>query len=382
MKFISKRLDYFDSSTIRAAFEAAATIPNHIDLSIGFPGEDTPPHIKEAGIEAIKDNQTRYTPTNGTQELRQAIAGKLKKENRIKATTSTVTVVPGSTTGILLIYLATLDPDDEVLLPQPYFPPYKDLALMVGAKPVLIDTAPTFQLTAEMIESRLTPKSKLLVINSPNNPTGAVYPKAELIKIAELARKHHLLVVSDEAYEYFAYDNVHFSIGSLYPNTLTMNSFSKSYAMTGWRIGYISGPEPIIEAINQLQQYIVFSSSSIGQHASLAALSRPHDSLNPKYKAKRDLALSVLRDTFSDIQGGQGAFYLFLKLPGGISDVGFVNHLAHRGVIVLPGRAFGTYRNYIRVSYAGEDKNLQQGLERVCETIKIMTDKKYLVPKR
>jgi aspartate/methionine/tyrosine aminotransferase len=276
--YLAKRLQNFDSSKIRAAFEFAEDIPNLIDLSIGFPEDDTPDYVKLAAAEAIKNNHTRYTAANGLAALRQAIARKLEKENQISATPDSITITPGVTTGILLSYLAILDPGDEILLPDPFFPPYHDLAVMLGAKAVLVDTAPTFQLTAALIEPLITAKTKALVVNSPNNPSGAVYPKEELVKIAALAKKHGLLIISDEIYEHFTYDAEHFSIGSIYRETLTLNGFSKGYAMTGWRIGYIAGPQMIIDAINELQQYTVFSSSSISQHAALAALrQRPRD---------------------------------------------------------------------------------------------------------
>ncbi|MEO8785048.1 MAG: aminotransferase class I/II-fold pyridoxal phosphate-dependent enzyme [Candidatus Saccharimonadales bacterium] len=369
MKQIADRLDHFDSSKIRLAFELARQIPNPIDLSIGFPEDNTPSAIKQAGIRAIQDNQTRYVDSNGLPKLRVGIADKLWRDNRIKVKPSQVTVTPGVTTGILLAYLALLNPGDEILLPDPFFPPYRDLASMVGAKPVLVDTAPTFQLTAALIEPLITSRTKVLAINSPNNPSGAVYPKAELVKIAKLAAKHKLTIISDEVYEYFSYDQPHFSIGSIYPNTLTLNGFSKSYAMTGWRIGYIAGPTDIVEAINELQQYIVFSSSSIAEYAALAAIKVSPHSVGIKYQKKRDSALHALSGSFPAIYGGRGAFYLFLQLPNGITDVEVVRQVSHSGVIVLPGSAFSAHNDYIRVSFAAETANLAKGLRILCQAI-------------
>src|SRR3990167_2436968 len=170
---ISKRLKYFDSSKVRMAFQMAEEMRNPIDLSICYPSKSTPMHIKAAGIEAIRGNRTRYTPSNGTPALRKAIARKLNRENKIKATDNSVTVVPGLTTGILLTFLALLDPGDEILIPNPYFPPYRDLAIMLGAKPVFVNTYPEFQLTASQLKAKITKKTKVIMINSPNNPTGA-----------------------------------------------------------------------------------------------------------------------------------------------------------------------------------------------------------------
>ena len=372
---IADRVKNFDSGKIRQAFEFARDIPNQIDLSIGFPEENTPQLIKDAGIRAINQNHTRYLPTNGLEALRNQISKKLANENDIKVSIDNITVTPGLTTAILLCYLAVLNPGDEILLPQPLFPPYFDLAKLIGAVPVSLDTFPDFQLTADLVKKHITPRTKVLLINSPNNPTGAVYPKEELIKIVEVAKQHNLIIISDEIYEYFSYDKPHFSVGSIYSDVLTLNGFSKAYAMTGWRIGYICGPTDIVEALNQLQQYIVFSSSSIGQYAALGALEGPRPNVGQKYQAKRNLAKQVLGSEFSDIQGGEGAFYLFLKLPNGLTDTSVVNHLAHRGVVVLPGSAFSAYKNYIRISFAGNAKQLQLGLERINESIRILTKK-------
>jgi aspartate/methionine/tyrosine aminotransferase len=369
---LAHRLHDFDSGKIRLAFELAKEIPDQIDLSIGFPEEDTPAAVKQAGIDAIRADRTRYLPTNGLAELRSRIAHKLKAENHIVLTADNISVTPGLTTAILLCYLALLNPGDEVILPQPLFPPYYELAKIAGGAPVPLGTFPDFQLTAEMVGRVITSKTKLLVINSPNNPTGAVYDEAELRKIAALAEKHGIILMSDEIYEHFSYDKPHFSIGSIYKDTLTLNGFSKAYAMTGWRVGYIGGPEDMIEAINQLQQYVVFSSSSIAQYAALEAIKHPPLHLQNSYKIKRDTALKSLKDTFSDIQGGQGAFYLFLKLPDGLEDVKVVNQLSHRGVIVLPGSAFCDRKDYIRVSFAGNLRKLETGLQRLTESIKIL----------
>jgi len=369
---IADRLSDFDSGKIRQAFELADEIPNQIDLSIGFPEEDTPENVKQAGIAAIQQNHTKYLPTNGLGELREAIANKLRTENHIDSTAANVTVTPGLTTAILLCYLAILNPGDEIILPRPMFPPYYELAKLAGATPVPLDTFPDFQLTAEAVAQSITDKTKVIVINSPNNPTGAVYAEEELRKIADLAKRHGIFIISDEIYEYFSYDKPHFSIGSIYEATLTLNGFSKAYAMTGWRIGYIHAPDDIIEAINQLQQYIVFSSSSIAQYAALEALQSPPLHLKDKYKDKRDLSMSQLSGIFTDIRGAEGAFYLFIKLPDGLEDVKVVNQLSHSGVIVLPGSAFCDRKDYIRISFSGDIETLKTGLERVKQSIQTL----------
>ena len=347
----------------------AAEIPDPIDLSIGYPADDTPEYIKAAGITAIQENKTRYTPTNGTFQLRAAIAGKLATENGVHLSPHQVTVTPGITTGILLTYMALLDPGDEVLVPDPYFPPYVDMPNVLGAKSVLVNTFPTFQLTAEAIRPLITERTKAIVVNSPNNPSGAIYPEKELRAIAALAEEKGIVVISDEVYEHFCYDEPHFSIGSIYENTLTLNGFSKAYAMTGWRVGYISGPQNIVDAINELQQYVVFSSSSIGQEAALAALQLPAERLTDSYRAKRNLTRELLADAFK-VEGCQGAFYAFVQLPNQISDLLFFDSAVQAGIILLPGRAFSSRTDYIRLAFASDEATLREGVAKVCELAK------------
>ena len=359
---IADRLSQIDSTPLSKAFERAAQLIDPIDLSIGFPEDDTPHEIKMAGIAAIQHGKTRYTPSNGTLELRTALAAKLERVNGISATLDTVSVTPGLTTAIMLTYLALLNPGDEILLPDPYFPPYRDIALMLGAVPLQIDTFPDFQLTAERIEAVITDKCRVLVINSPNNPSGAVYPEYELRKIAKLAKKHHLVIISDEIYEHFAYDVEHFSIGSIYPQTITLNGFSKAYAMTGWRLGYLTGPISIIASINQLQQYIVFSSSSIAQEAGIAALRYNPKQLTDKYLRKRNALRSGL-ETYYELAGAQGAFYAFLPVPKGYSDISFCREALDHNLILLPSRAFSSRTDYVRVAFAANIKQLQAGID-------------------
>ncbi len=358
---LAKRMNLINSKSIRDAFKLAASLKNPIDLSVGYPTEDTPEIIKSAGIKAISENLTRYTPANGIPKLRAAIEHKLLRENHIDYRIK-VTVTPGLTTAILLAYLSLLDEDDEVIVPDPYFPPYRDLAALIGAKPVLMDTYPHFQVTAEKLEKLITPKTKIIVINSPNNPSGSIYPEAELRRIAEVARRHGIVIISDEIYEYYSYERPHFSIGSIYDNTLTFNGFSKAYAMTGWRIGYIAGPEQIIEAINELQQYIVFSSSSIGQHAALQALSTIPNELITAYRHKHALTKNSL-SPLSNIQGMHGAFYCFIKTPSNTNDLSVMESLMRRNVIILPGRVFSNQDSHIRIAFIQEEAKLKAGLQ-------------------
>lgn len=364
MSFIAQRLSYFDSSDFRDAIRKQSDLVDPIDLSIGIPEELTPEHVKAAGIRAIREDKTKYTPANGLLELREAVAKKLKTENSVPCTAESVTIVPGLTTGQLLVYLSILDPGDEVIVFDPYYPPYPHLASMVGAEVVYVSTLPTFQPDVAAIEASINDKTKLIVVNSPNNPTGAVYSENDLRKIAALAEKHNILVISDEIYEHFVYDGKHFSIGSIYPNTITMNGFSKEHAMTGWRVGYVAGPRQVIDAINELQQYVVMSSSSIAQHAAMAALQqKPSAELVKKYHNKRDLIEKTLKSTGYQVHGAQGAFYAFVRAPRDMTDIEFVDRATEHGLVVVPGRAFSRLHGYFRISYGADEETIEKGLD-------------------
>lgn len=368
MSFVAQRVGYFDSSDFREAIKKQASLVNPVDLSIGVPEEFTAEHVKAAGIRAILENKTTYTPSNGLPRLRELLAAKLRDENHISCTPEAITVVPGLTTGQLLVYLAVLDPGDEVIVFDPYYPPYPHLASMTGARVVYVSTLPTFQPDLAAMEAAITDKTKLIVINSPNNPSGAVYPESTLRAIAAIAEKHNVLIISDEIYEHFVYDGKHFSIGSIYPNTITMNGFSKEHAMTGWRLGYIAGPQEIIDAINELQQYVVMSSSSIAQHAAIAALrSRPVHIID-KYRRKRDMVIERLSKAGYSVQGAQGAYYVFLKAPHDLTDTEFVDRATEHGLIVVAGRAFSQLHGYIRLSYGTDAETLKRGLS-ILETL-------------
>jgi aspartate/methionine/tyrosine aminotransferase len=362
MSFIANRLNYFDSSDFRRAVRLQQELENPIDLSIGVPEELTAEHVKAAGIKAIQEDKTTYTPANGILELRKRISTKLKQENKLLfAEPENISITPGLTTGQLLVYLATLNPGDEVIVFDPYYPPYPHLASTVGAHVVYISTLPTFQPDLPALEAAITNRTKMIVVNSPNNPTGAVYPENTLRKIAEIAQRHNLLVISDEIYEHYVYEGKHFSMGSIYENTITMNGFSKEFAMTGWRVGYICAPLDIIDAVNELQQYIVMSSSSIAQHAAVAAMhNRP--TINGKYKEKRDFVLTSLREMGIRVYGSEGAYYAFFKAPYDMTDLEFIERAAAHNLILVPGRAFSKLHGFVRLSYGAELHELKRGI--------------------
>lgn len=362
MARIAERLQQFDSKAFRDVFALKAQLKHPIDLSVGVPEELTSDHIKLAGITAIGANHTSYTATNGILPLRQALAKKLKDQNNIKLTPEQVTIVPGLTTGLLLVYMALLNPGDEVIVIDPSYPPYFSLPPMIGARAVRVSSFPTFELDPTAIEHAITDKTRVIIINSPNNPTGAVYSEQALRQVAAVARAYNLLVISDEIYEHFVHEGEHFSIGSIYPNTITMNGFSKNYAMTGWRLGYVAGPEEIIAAINQLQQYTVFSSSTIAQYAALAALTHPLNPALTNYRAKQALVTAALKSMDYAIHGGTGAYYVLFPTPEGVRDVEFIQAAAKHNVLLIPGHAFAERQDYVRLSYGADLDTLAKGL--------------------
>jgi aspartate aminotransferase len=359
---IAQRINNFDSQIFQEVFRLKQSLKNPIDLSIGFPAGGTPQYIKDAGIRAIEENHTTYTPANGIPELRAAIAQKLRSENNIKVDTSQVSVVPGLTTGLLIVYLALLDRGDEVIIMDPSYPPYIHLVELAEGIVKQVPTASDFQLDLEAIEAAITSKTRAIVINSPNNPTGAVYSKASLLHLAKIAEKHDITIISDEMYEDFLYSGEHFSIGSVYPNTITMNGFSKSYSMTGWRMGYVAGPISYIQAINELLQYVVFSSSSISQYAALAALSRPAPT-KETYKEKRNVILESLKSAGYTVHGSDGAYYTYFEVPKGMTDMEFVKRAIRHNLILLPGRAFSKKQTFVRLSYGGSMEDIKKGLK-------------------
>jgi len=359
MKKTAKRISHFESSAIRKAFALAGKIKNPIDLSIGQPDFNVPEIVKNAAIESIKKDFNKYTPTNGILELREKIAEELKK-NGINVDPSEVLVTAGTTGAIFLVYLALLDPQDEVIIFDPYFVAYKQLAELLGAKVKILDTYPDFQLNIKELKKAISTKTKLIVLNSPNNPTGAVYEKEKIKEVAEIAQKNDIYLLSDEVYEDFTYEGKHFSPGSIYKNTFTLNGFSKSISATGWRIGYVAGPKDVIDKMASLQQFIFVCAPSFAQHAAIKALDYDNNKEVIGLKQKRDFLYENLKD-FYNIAKPAGAFYLFLKTP--CEEEKFVDELLKHKVIVVPGSAFSDQKGYIRISYACSMETLKRAVK-------------------
>jgi aspartate aminotransferase len=357
-------------------------------FAAGEPDFDTPEHIKEACIAALKGGKTKYAPTPGIEPLRQAIVDRYLAEYGLKAAPSQVIVSPGGKYNCYLGVLATCSPGDEVIVPAPYWVSYPEMVKLAGATPkfVLADDRTGFRLTPAMVEAAITPRTKLLILNSPSNPTGAVYTRQELEAIVAVAIKHNLYILSDEMYEHLVYDGVKPTcIATLSKEaearTITVAGFSKTYAMTGWRIGTTLAPAPIAKAISELQSQMSSNVTTFAQYGALAAL---------KEKEKTSAALKLMMTAFdrrrkflhaelNKIPGitcllAEGAFYLFPNISSfGLSDVEFCNRLLDQEkVAAVPGSAFGA-EGYLRLSYATADDIIQKGvirLARFCASLK------------
>nr|GME21092.1 bifunctional aspartate aminotransferase and glutamate/aspartate-prephenate aminotransferase [Ipomoea batatas] len=375
--------------TDQATALALAGVPV-IRLAAGEPDFDTPAPIAEAGINAIREGYTRYTPNAGTMEIRQAICHKLKEENGLTYTPDQILVSNGAKQSILQAVLAVCSPGDEVLIPAPFWVSYPEMARLADANPVILPTSisENFIMDPKLLESKLTEKSRLLILCSPSNPTGSVYPRKVLEDIAKIVAKHpRLLVLSDEIYEHIIYaPATHTSFASLpgmWERTLTVNGFSKAFAMTGWRLGYIAGPKHFVAACNKIQSQSTSGASSISQKAGVAALGLGYaggEAVATMVKAFRERR-DFLVKSFGEMEGvkisePQGAFYLFIDFSSyyGVEVAGFgavtdseslCRYLLDKAQVALvPGDAFGN-DTCIRISYAASLSTLQAAVERI-----------------
>ncbi len=355
---LADRTKWIDSSGIRKVFALAANMKNPVNLSIGQPDFDVSDPVKEAAIKAIRDGKNSYTLTGGLPELCDRVAAKYPDTAIDKPKTMITSGVSG---GILLSFMALLNPGDEVIIPDPYFVMYKHLANFIGAKPVYLDTYPDFQITPERVEAAITSKTRMLLLNSPANPSGVVTNLENLKAIAEIAAKHNLVVLSDEIYDIFCYDEDYSSFAPLYPNTILLGGFSKSAAMTGWRVGYAIAPEPIINAMLNIQMYTFVCSPSMAQWAALEALDEDMSGRMAAYRQKRDLIYNGLKDRFEVTKPG-GAFYIFPKAPGGDGDA-FVLKAIENELLIVPGSVFSEKKTHFRISYAADNAVIEKGLD-------------------
>ena len=387
------------SATIAISAKARALKASGRDviaLSAGEPDFDTPDNIKEAAIAAIRAGKTKYTDPDGMPELKAAICAKFKRENGLDYKPSQVHVAPGGKPVIFNALVATLNPGDEVIIPAPYWVSYPDMTLLAGGTPVAVETTAEsgFKITPAALEAAITPKSKWLIINSPSNPSGGAYTRAELQAIADVLLRHpQVWVLTDDMYEHLVFDDFEFTTiaqvePKLYDRTLTMNGVSKAYAMTGWRIGYAAGPEPLIKAMAKMISQTTSNPCSISQWAALEALNGTQDFIKPNaklFQERRDLVVSMLNQaTGLHCPTPEGAFYVYPSCAGLIgktapsgkvieSDEDFaVELLETEGVAVVHGAAFGL-SPFFRISYATANDVLEdacQRIQRFCGSVK------------
>jgi len=359
-----------------------------IGLGAGEPDFDTPDNIKEAAIAAIRRGETKYTAVEGIPELRQAISAKFRRENGLEYSPAQCFVAPGGKAVIYAAMMATLNPGDEVIIPAPYWVSYPDIVLLGGATPRIVDAKleDGFRLTPEALARAITPKTKWIIFNQPSNPTGACYTPAQLKALTDVLMQHpQVWVFTDDMYEHLVYGGFKFSTvlqiePRLYERTLTMNGVSKAYAMTGWRIGYCGGPEPLIKAMSKLQSQTVSSASSVSQWASVEALNGPQDCI-PKFQRafeeRRDLVVSMLNQARGiECPTPEGAFYVYPSIrkligrraPSGRTigtDEDFAAELLEtEGVAVVHGAAFGL-SPFFRISYATSNAILEDACARI-----------------
>ncbi len=356
---IAKRLANIKPSGVRRIFDLARKMENPINLSIGEPDFDIPEPLKQEGIEWIRRGFNKYTPTQGIPELREKIREYLSNKD---VEVEEVMVTAGVTGGILLSCLTLVDPGDEIVIPDPYFVMYEYVVLLMGGIPVFVDTYPDFTLREESLRKALTDKTKMIIINSPNNPTGAVYSPEELKMVAHIAKEKNLLVLSDDIYDNYLYETErHRCMGQIYPKTLTLGGFSKSWAMTGWRLGFAGGPGEIIQHMTALQQYSFTCAPSFAQGAAIKAIDYDVSELIDGYRRKRNLVYEGLRGKYG-VQKPEGAFYIFPEAKGGDSWK-FVEKAIENNVFIVPGNVFSKRNTHFRISYAASDDMLRRGIE-------------------
>ncbi len=362
---LADRTALVDASGIRKVFALAATMEDPVNFSIGQPDYDVPAALRDEAIKAIETGKNRYSQTAGLELLQKKIAAQVENEFGWKNPATLVT--SGVSGALLLAFMATVNPGDEVIIPDPYFVMYKHLVNLFGGRCVFVDSYPDFELPVEKIAAAITQKTKMIIINSPCNPTGRVYSLEHIKAIAKVAAENDILIISDEIYKDFCYDSTCPSVASYYDKILLTRGFSKSYAMTGWRLGYAAVPHSLSELIEQmtkLQQYTFVCAPTPFQQAAIAAMDYDVSKYVAAYKTKRNLLYEGLKGKFDIVKPG-GAFYAFVKVRNG-SATKFVQKAIENNVLIIPGNVFSEKDTHFRISYATSDEKIQQGVKILC----------------
>jgi aspartate/methionine/tyrosine aminotransferase len=357
--WLSDRTLAIEASGVRKIFELGQSLKNPINLSIGQPHFGVPDPLKDAAKAAIDAGHNGYTVTQGIPSLLAAL--KADMQARFPGQERDVLVTSGTSGGLLLALLATVNPGDEVVTADPYFVAYPNLVTIAGGKFVAVDTYPDFRLDINKLEAVLTPRTKVVMLSTPSNPTGAVIDASAQKQLAELCRERGILLVSDEIYRAFHYDTPPLSPATHDPNVLVIEGFGKTYGMTGWRLGWAHGPRRLVQEMAKLQQFTFVCAPSMVQHAGIAAMNFDTSGLVADYKRKRDLLVAGLRNHYEfEVPGG--AFYLFPKAPWGTATE-FVTEAVRHNLLVIPGVTFSRRDTHVRISYAATDETLARGIE-------------------
>lgn len=358
--WIADRANAFDSSGIRKVFDLAAQMTDPINLSIGQPDFDVPEPVKEAYCQAVRDGKNGYALTQGMPVLRERLQADV--EQRYGHADRQAFVCSGTSGGLTLVMLALVNPGDEVIIFDPYFVMYDSLVRMVGGTPVILDTYPDFRPDLNQVADAITDRTKMILVNSPANPTGVTLSREALKDLAELAAERDVALVSDEIYSSFCYDEPFVSPAEFNERTIVIDGFSKSHAMTGWRLGQAHGPRDVIETMIKLQQYTFVCAPQPAQWAGAAAADFSVQPYVEAYKVKRDLLMDGLRDRY-EFQTPGGAFYLFPQAPGDEAGDEFVARAIANNLLIIPGNIFSRRNSHFRVSYAADNATIERGVE-------------------
>jgi aspartate/methionine/tyrosine aminotransferase len=364
--WLADRTAKFDSSGIRKVFDLAAKMKNPINLSIGQPDFAVPDAIKEAAIDAIRGDKNGYSQTQGIGELRAKVQDRVDAE--FKQSDRRVLVTSGTSGALVLAVLGMVNPGDEVIVFDPYFVMYTALIGMVGGKCVMIDTYPDFRIDPARVAAAITPRTKMILLNSPANPTGVVAAESELKALAELAAKHNIALISDEIYREFCYDGPTASPAKWNDQTMVVDGFSKTYGVTGWRLGFMHGPAEVIDKLTMLQQYTFVCAPHPLQWAAMAALDADMSGHIAAYRNKRDRIVAGLVDAGYKVAKPGGAFYVFPEAPsedGGRRETAseFVGRAIQNELLIIPGNIFSARDTHFRISYAASDETIERGLK-------------------
>ncbi len=364
MKF-SQTILRVDASGVRKMFEMVKSLKNPIDVSLGSPLNPIPANVVKGAVNHIYHDAPGYTVTKGDEGVRRALADKLKTKNKIAATADNIIITPGATAGLCLALWTLLDASDEIIVIDPSFVLYKQQINFIGAKGVYISSYPHFRLPIDAIRDAVTSKTQAVLINTPNNPSGVVYTEEELRALAEIAQKHNVVIISDEVYEEYVYDErEHVSIGAFYPHTVTIMSPSKTASLAGWRVGYVVAPQDMIEQMIKVQQVFYVCAPVPAQHALKASLSVDYGPLRKQFVRKRDAIHKVLRSTPLLPYELEGAFYAFLHVG---DEAGFMKKALEKELLLVPGSTFSEKETHVRLAYSVDDAVLQKALKILVE---------------